>query len=131
MELEKATVRQLTELDAARLRKLSAAIGDSELLRLVDEAEVVPGPEVGADVVTMYTQFEMEDEHGDRRMLAVCYPEDAEPSTGFVSVMSPLGSSVIGLAPGDEFEWRTPGGWSRGRIAAIVFQPEATGDYLT
>jgi len=131
MQIQPLVERQLTELDAARLRKLLAAHPLPDLERLVDEAEVVPGPQVESRVVTMYTQFELEEAGGSRRVIAICWPEDAEPASGFVSVLSPLGCAAIGLPSGAEVRWQAPGGEARGRIADILFQPEASGDYLT
>jgi len=131
MEIQSLVERKLTELDAARLRKLLAAHPMPELERVVDEAEVVPGPEIDPGVVTMYTQFELEEADGSRRPIAVCWPDDAEPESGFVSVLSPLGCAVIGLRSGAEVRWHAPGGPARARIGDILFQPEACGDYLT
>jgi regulator of nucleoside diphosphate kinase len=62
----------------------------------------------------------------------VCYPEDARPSDGFVSVLSPAGSSLLGLRVGDLARWRTPtGDEGTAEVVAILFQPEASGDYTT
>jgi regulator of nucleoside diphosphate kinase len=61
-----------------------------------------------------------------------CYPDDAEPSQGFISVLSPLGASLLGLQAGDVAQWRTPFGEQRtARIVEVLFQPEASGDYTT
>jgi regulator of nucleoside diphosphate kinase len=60
--------------------------------------------------------------------LTLCYPADAEPARGFVSVLSPVGMSVLGLRVGDVARWRLPGGWEgTARVEAIEFQPEANG----
>lgn len=131
IEKEMPQERRLTELDFARLRKLAAMQADEALDRLLADADVVPGREVDADVVTMYTRFELEDEHGEHHTLAICWPQDADPATGFISVLSPLGRSAIGLRAGAALRWRTPAGEANGRIAAVLFQPEASGDYVT
>lgn len=124
--------RELTELDYTRLSKLNAAQPNAELADVLANAEVVPGPQIDPSVVTMYTQFELEEQDtGDRRVLALCYPEDAEPSSGFISVLSPLGCSLIGLRPGDTAQWHTPSGTKTGTVRAVLFQPEASGDYVT
>ena len=124
--------RQLTELDCARLRKLLATGPADDLERLLDDADVVPGREVAPHVVTMYTQFELEDTRtGARQVVAICYPGDAEPGTGFISVLSPVGSAALGLPEGARVRWQTPAGEAEGRIGAVLFQPEASGDYVT
>jgi regulator of nucleoside diphosphate kinase len=131
MPTEIISTRQVTELDAARIRKLLAAQPVDELARLLDEADIVPGTEIDPRVVTMYTQFELEQASGERRVLAVCYPDDAEPNSGFVSVLSPLGRGAIGLRAGAGVQWRTPGGMVEGRLATVLVQPEASRDYVT
>ena len=50
--------------------------------------------------------------------------------SGFVSVLSPVGASLLGLRVGNVARWSTPAGDERaGEILAILFQPEASGDY--
>lgn len=124
--------RQFTELDHARLLKLASTSAAAELAEVLDLADVVPGPRIDPAVVTMYSQFEIEDaDTRERRRLAICYPQDAEPASGFISVLSPLGSSLIGRSAGAQVRWRTPAGERSASIAAVLFQPEATGDYVT
>ena len=124
--------RELTELDFARLRKLAAAGEGQRLGDLLANADVVPGREVDADVITMYARFELEDlESGERRLLALCYPEDADPAAGRISVLSPLGISLVGLRAGAVVPYQRPGGARMARVHSVLFQPEATGDYLT
>jgi regulator of nucleoside diphosphate kinase len=85
------------------------------------------------DVVTMYSQVLLCDPRtGRQRKLTLCYPSDAEPAAGFVSVLSPVGSSLLGLRVGATARWRTPlGDTVEAEVLAILFQPEASGDYTT
>jgi regulator of nucleoside diphosphate kinase len=49
-----------------------------------------------------------------------------------VSLLSPMGASVLGHRVGGEAEWLTPTGAPRtARILALDFQPEAAGQYTT
>ena len=65
-----------------------------------------------------------------RQVLTLCYPGDAEPAAGLISVLSPVGSSLLGLRAGDTARWLTPPGEGcAAQIAAIQYQPEAAGDY--
>ena len=124
--------RELTELDYVRLRKLNAANPTPELTEVLANAEVVPGQQIDASVLTMQTRFELEElDTGERRVLTLAYPEDARPAEGFISVLSPLGCSLIGLRPGDTAQWRTPSGIKSGTVRAVLFQPEASGDYVS
>ncbi len=124
--------RILTELDFARLQLINGQM-PQDLKDYCDSADLVPSKEVPVDVVTMYSQMEIIDEHSQQlQKLTLCYPRDAEPSLGFISVLSPVGSSLLGLKVGSVAHWRTPHGEPcSAKIAAILFQPEASGDYTT
>jgi len=56
------------------------------------------------------------------------YPKDANADRGWVSVLAPLGSALLGLRVGQEIDWRMPGGVRRVRVLAVPYQPEAAGD---
>lgn len=126
--------RVLTELDHVRIDRLLSRTrhqaGES-LNTLLDDADIVPQQQVPADVVTMNTQVTVEDlQDGTRRKLTVCYPENADPNTGFVSVLSPIGTALLGRRIGEETQWTTPtGAVQRLRILELLFQPEASGDF--
>lgn len=134
-----ALERTLTELDHVRLSNLlrrdrrgdRASMPPIEIEDLLDGCAVVTSRQVRPDVVTMYSQVLLQDiDTGLRSKLTLCYPADAEPAAGFVSVLSPVGSSLLGLPIGAVARWRTPAGDERGaQIIGIPFQPEASGDY--
>ena len=81
----------------------------------------------------MYSQLMLRDlQTGQRRELTLCYPADAQPAAGRVSVLSPVGASLLGLTVGSVAHWSTPAGEERqAQIVALLFQPEASGDYAT
>ncbi|MBU0747794.1 MAG: GreA/GreB family elongation factor [Gammaproteobacteria bacterium] len=125
--------RTLTDLDYSRLTKLVNRQVPPVLDDLLANAEVTSSRTVQADVVTMYSRVELVDVHTHRRqVLTICYPQDAEPAAGFISVLSPVGISLLGLRTGDVAKWHTPHGEECAAVVeSIQFQPEATGDYLT
>ena len=125
--------RMLTELDHSRIGRL---INHHEphshpMAAVLQQAELLPAREVPADVVTMHSRVLLADlETGRQLRLTLCYPPDAEPARGFVSVLSPVGMSVLGLRVGEVARWRLPDGWEgAARVEAIEFQPEAHGIY--
>lgn len=130
--------RTLTDLDHARLAGLlrRGHVPDAQaspLAELLDTAEVVAPRAVDPDVVTLYSQVLLRDvADGTSRKFTVCYPADAEPEAGFVSVLSPVGAALLGRRVGQTVHWRTPSGDARhAEIVAVLFQPEASGDYTT
>jgi regulator of nucleoside diphosphate kinase len=131
--------RVLTELDHVRLATLSSRGSKDRLPRsqsidaVLDDARVVPSRRVASDIVTMYSQVLLRfGPDGVKRKLTLCYPHDAEPQFGFVSVLSPIGLSLLGQQVGATVRWESPDGTERtAEVDAILFQPEASGDYMT
>lgn len=131
--------RTLTELDHVRLlnllRRDTRGEGSPQQARAIEEfmdaSSLVPSREVAPDVVTMNSRVLLQDtQNGQRNTLTLCYPADAEPAVGFVSVLSPVGSALLGLRVGSVARWATPAGDEKAaEILAILFQPESSGDY--
>ncbi len=125
--------RTLTELDHVRLTKLTAAspAADQAVEATLDGAELVSPQQVAPDVVTMYSQVLLTDvRSGSESEITLCYPADADPAAGRVSVLSPVGASLLGLRVGAIARWRTPAGEEgAARVTKLLFQPEASGDY--
>ena len=136
---DQAGERVLTELDHVRLAALSSrgrAARRPESMgidALLDEAYVVPSRKVGSDVVTMYSQVLLRFiDDGVRRTITLCYPRDANPRLGLVSVLSPIGLGLLGQRVGATVRWESPDGSGRiAEVEAIPLQPEASGDYTT
>jgi len=131
--------RVLTELDHLRLASLIAQATKARSARfpgidaVLDEAVVVPSRRVDPDIVTMYSQVLLRfDDGGGERKLTLCYPQDAEPRSGFISVLSPIGLGLLGQRIGASVRWESPDGSERtAEVRSILFQPEASGDYTT
>jgi regulator of nucleoside diphosphate kinase len=131
--------RTLTELDHVRLLNLLRRDACADRLHaprqaiedLLNASALVPSRAVSPDVVTMYSQVLLQDiQTHQRNTLTLCYPADAEPAAGFVSVLSPVGGALLGLRAGSIARWPTPTGEQRAaEILAILFQPESSGDY--
>lgn len=125
--------RTLTALDHARLGKLPAASQLPQLQVILNNSDVVDSRAVQPGIATMYSQVEVQDCHTrQRHKLTLCYPQDAEPAAGFISVLSPVGLALIGLPLGAVARWETPSGEQGcAELVEILFQPEASGDYIT
>ncbi|MES2718287.1 MAG: GreA/GreB family elongation factor [Pseudomonadota bacterium] len=134
-----ALERTLTELDHVRLLNLARRGRRSDaattprlaIEQVLDTCTIVPTREVPPDVVTMYSQVVLQDlASGRRSSLTLCYPADAAPAAGFVSVLSPVGASLLGQTVGSVARWSTPAGdVGAAEVLAILFQPEASGDF--
>lgn len=131
--------RTLTELDHVRLVNLlrrdmrggASAPSRRTIDDVLDASALVPSREVAPNVVTMYSQVVLRDmQTGQHNSLTLCYPEEADPGAGLVSVLSPVGSALLGLRAGNVARWLSPSGDEKAaEILAVVFQPESSGDY--
>ena len=128
-----AFARTITDLDHIRLYKLLQRQGaaDGPLAELIDAADVVTPQTVAPDVVTMLTRVRVADPAGGaERSLTLCYPPEADAARGFISVLSPLGTALLGLRAGETARWRGADGRETAvALRAIEVQPEANGDY--
>ena len=131
--------RTITDLDHVRIHSLlrrQAAAGATntqaeELAELIDFADQVRPQEIAGDVVTMYSKVRVGDPAGGpERSLTLVYPPDADAAQGMISVLSPIGTSLLGLRVGDVARWLGVDGKPGAlEVRAIEFQPEASGDY--
>ncbi|KQP14082.1 nucleoside diphosphate kinase regulator [Pseudorhodoferax sp. Leaf267] len=127
-------VRTLNELDHVRIAKLVDA-GDAahaQVQSLLDNADLLAPAEMPADVVTMRSRVRVAELTGaDPREIVLSYPAEADAAQGHVSVLSPVGTGLLGMKAGEVAEWTLPDGRAAAlRVQAVVFQPEASGDYL-
>jgi regulator of nucleoside diphosphate kinase len=136
MRTQATAERTLTQIDYARLTRLAQRSDPGRtgaIHELLENSDLVDSTAVPGSVVTMYTQVLVQDITGAQPCkVTLCYPDDADPAQGFISVLAPLGASLLGLQAGDVAHWRSPLGEERAtRIMEILFQPEASGDYTT
>lgn len=102
--------------------KLSALVSgvQSELENvemLADElsrASVVSEEKLPRDVVAMNSKVSFEDmETGKLTEITLVYPHDANIEENKISILTPVGSALIGLKVGHEIEWPVPNGKER------------------
>ncbi|MGN6109706.1 MAG: nucleoside diphosphate kinase regulator [Kofleriaceae bacterium] len=120
----------ITDHDLQRLQPLVDSAANESLEAELQRAIVVGRRQVSPDVVTMNSDVEYEDAvTGVRRKVRVVFPKDADPSRGWVSVLAPIGSALLGLRVGQQIEWKMPTGSKRITVVAIPYQPEAAGNF--
>jgi regulator of nucleoside diphosphate kinase len=98
----------------------------AELQGELDRAVVVSSEAVPPDVVTMNSRVVYSDEtSGVQRVVTIVFPGDADASDGKVSVLSPIGTALLGLSVGQAIDWDFPDGSRRRlRVDGVVHQPE-------
>lgn len=122
----------LTQADMDRLLQLVDAYPGKRFGQLEQEllrAHVLAREEIPPDIVTMNSRVVFEDEgSGEHREVTVVYPGSADIDTGKISVLTPVGTALLGLRVGQSIDWELPGGGKRRyRVTAVCYQPEAAG----
>lgn len=113
-------------LQAARRDKLEDPIHLDSLAQELEAAAIVPADEVPGDVVTLHTRMKLEFPDASRfTSCQIVLPSELNLSAGRVSVLSPLGTALIGRRAGDAVEYSVRGIARSVRIAEILYQPEA------
>jgi regulator of nucleoside diphosphate kinase len=126
----------VTDGDMETLRRLVWALKyslfrDQRQLELLDEAlesaEVRPQGRVPKDVVKMNSRVRVLDFDTRRKGLyTLVFPEEANISRGFVSVLAPLGIALLGRRKGELIETKVPGGIRRLRVEHVRSGSEIT-----
>jgi regulator of nucleoside diphosphate kinase len=76
-------------------------------------ASIVDDDKLAADVVRMGSLVTYRDLASDRtRTIALVFPQEADMARNRVSVLTPIGAALIGLAVGLSIDWPTPEGRS-------------------
>nr|CAD6410013.1 GNAT family acetyltransferase [Rhizobium sp. Q54] len=120
----------VTEIDKARLQSLMAFEEEAPKVDLEHEIEraiVVEPQRVAGDVVTMNSRvvLHLDDE---REEVALVYPQDAEDRARKLSVLSDIGTAILGYQEGDAIDWMVTDRTRRIRIEKVIYQPESSGD---
>jgi regulator of nucleoside diphosphate kinase len=107
-----------------RNHALEAAAADA-LADLLMEARLVPDEALPADRVAMNSRVTYEElPGGARRSVSLAYPLEADAAAGRISVLSPIGLSLLGRAPGAVVEPPMPDGRAL-RIRVLALERDA------
>ena len=118
----------LRRSDADTLGRLIESTGlarDSGSIALLDEelarATIVPDDALPQGAVALDSKVVFCDlQSGEQREITLVVPSKADSEQGFISVLSPVGSALIGLHVDDTIDWPMPGGRvKRLRVLAV------------
>jgi len=84
------------------------------LLEELGRARIARTGKLPANVVTMGRDVTYRDEaSGEEKTVTLVFPEDADISRGLVSVLTPIGIALLGLAEHASLPWQTRSGETR------------------
>ncbi len=126
----------ISSLDAERLEDLLATPGDDihqqALLDELARAEIVSPEDMPPGVVTMNSTVRFEIDAPDEEFcLTLAYPKDMSHVQSGISVLTPIGTALLGLSVGDTIDWpRRDGQLLKVRLLEVLYQPERAGEYF-
>jgi regulator of nucleoside diphosphate kinase len=107
-----------------RNRRSATGVDRETLLDLQAELErafIVEADQFPDDIVALDSRVLVRDLATNRcNVYTPVYPAQADPASGCVSVLAPLGTALLGYRKGDEVEWWMPGGLRRLKIEAVM-----------
>lgn len=103
----------MAQTDHEKLSRLAESIADQnpetadDLFAELDRARIVADDKLSAEVVRMGTTLRFTTDAGEDRTVTLVYPPDADISAGRISILSRIGTALIGLKVGQSIDWRT------------------------
>lgn len=98
----------------------------STLRQKLEAAQCWESADISPDVVTMgSTVLFREIDNGECWTFTLCYPKEANIFQDRVSVLSPIGTALLGQRVADRLDWPVPDGKVQIEITEILYQPEA------
>ena len=117
---------RLIEITGTRANGLRWAMFLDELQREIDRARVVESSRAPRDVLTMRSTVRLSDLAREREeVYTLVYPEEADLRMGRLSVLSSLGTALLGARAGEVISVEGAAGRRAIKIEEIVYQPEA------
>ncbi|WP_176036031.1 nucleoside diphosphate kinase regulator [Brucella tritici] len=101
----------VSEIDYERLMGLATNVSErleeiaEELMVELDRAKVVPAKRLPQNVIQMGSTVEFRSNDGQERRVTLVYPGEADIAQGKISILTPIGTALIGLAPGQSISW--------------------------
>lgn len=90
----------------------------------INRADVTSPEQVPSNVITMNTKVRLL--IGDtEEEITLVYPSEADILNNKISVLSPVGTAILGYCEGSIIEWKVPNGIVQIEVKKILFQPEA------
>ena len=122
----------VSDADMAGLNRLVRALRHSlfrdqleleSLNQHLESAEVASSERIPRDIIRMNSRIHVLDlDTGKKELYTLVFPEQADISTGLISVLAPVGIALLGHRQRDIIEARVPGGIRRLRVERVLYR---------
>lgn len=113
-----ADQRRLTVLATSALDRVPEVA--EELLNEMERAEVVPAGSVPPSTIRMDSTVVYRSDDGRERRVTLVFPGQADIAEGKISILTPIGTALIGLSEGQSISWMTRDGQRRSMTVVSV-----------
>jgi regulator of nucleoside diphosphate kinase len=117
-----------TLLGLAMAGRGNTADDSDGLLYELERAKVVEDEAVPPDVVRMGSTVRYMAGGGAERVVTLVYPKDADIQNGRISVLTPVGTALLGLRAGQSITWMTRDGRKQVLTVKSVLPPAEDDD---
>jgi regulator of nucleoside diphosphate kinase len=95
-----------------------------DLLYELERATVVPDQFLPSDTVRMGSTVSFRTAEGEQKAVELVLPVDADIAEGKISVLTPIGTALLGLRTGQSISWRTRDGRRQALTVLQVMAPQ-------
>ncbi|TIL54821.1 nucleoside diphosphate kinase regulator [Mesorhizobium sp.] len=129
----KPTIR-ISKSDHARLSALASTVAarnpqaSDDLLAELERARIVSDGLISAGAVQMGSTVTFKPDTGDAKTVTLVFPGDADISEGKISILTPIGTALIGLSAGQSIMWTARDGRRHELSVLAVNRPARESD---
>jgi regulator of nucleoside diphosphate kinase len=98
----------------------------SKLRAELTQAKVMPDEDMPADLVRLGSFVDVDTPFGLMAGYQLVLPKESDPKQKKLSILTPMGSALIGYAVGDEVQWSFPAGEKTITIKKVYTENEVT-----
>ncbi len=119
-QADKETLSKLIE--EGRYSELKSNVYLKKLEAEINKAEVINKIQLSRNVVTMNSRVLLLVD-GEEEEITLVYPQHANVRKNEISVLSPLGTAILGYREGNVIEWEVPAGKIVIIVKKVISQP--------
>jgi regulator of nucleoside diphosphate kinase len=128
--------RLITKYDYERIQKVLSYINPYECCRSVEKlrnkfkkAKLIDSKKIKSTVITMNSRFRLRNlGNGFKKEFVLVFPSESDPKNNKISIFDDIGSEIFAHEQGDVIRLENSDD-AYYLIEAVIYQPEAAGDY--
>jgi regulator of nucleoside diphosphate kinase len=121
---------RISRTDHARLSALAEATAarnpdiSDQLFAELDRARVIDDADAPADLIRMGSTVTYKPDSSEARTVTLVFPVDADIELNRISILTPIGTALIGLSAGQAINWTARDGRRHELSVIAVAQPQ-------